>query len=51
MVPKNCIISQEIEKILKKKLILELIAEKGDFLSSVFLRIKKKMELQDDFES
>ena len=34
-------ISQEINKLLKKKVIVETIAEKGYFFSSVFLRAKK----------
>ena len=34
-------ISQEISKLLKKKVIVKTIAEKGDFFSSVFLRAKK----------
>ena len=33
----NDIISQEINKLLKKKVIVQTIAEKGDFFSSVFL--------------
>ena len=37
----NDIISQEISKLLKKKVIVQTIAEKGDFFSSVFLRVKK----------
>ena len=37
----NAIISQEIWKLLKKKVIIETIAKKGDFLSLVFLRFKK----------
>ena len=37
----NGIISQEISKLLKKKVIVQTIAEKGDFFSSVFLRAKK----------
>ena len=37
----NGIISQEIGKLLKKKVIVQTIAEKGDFFSSVFLRVKK----------
>ena len=34
-------ISQEINKLLKKKVIVQTIAEKGDFFTSVFLRAKK----------
>ena len=45
----NDIISQEINKLLKKVLV-QKIAEKGDIFSSVFLRAKKD-ELQDDFKS
>ena len=37
----NGIISQEIGKLLKKKVIVQTIAEKGDFLFSIFLRVKK----------
>ena len=37
----NGIISQEISKLLKKKVIVQRIAEKGDFFSSVFLQVKK----------
>ena len=37
----NDIISQEIDKFLKKKVIVQTIAEKGNFFSSVFLRAKK----------
>ena len=37
----NGIISQEISKLLNEKVIVETIAEKGDFFSSVFLRAKK----------
>ena len=37
----NDITSQEINKLLKKKVIVQTIAEKGDFFSSVFLRVKK----------
>ena len=37
----NAIISQEIWKLLKKKVIVETIAEKDDFFSLVFLRFKK----------
>ena len=33
--------SQEINKLLKKKVIVQTIAEKRDFFSSVFLRVKK----------
>ena len=33
----NGIISQKISKLLKKKVIVQTIAEKGDFFSSVFL--------------
>ena len=45
----NCIILQEISKLLKKKVMVQKIAEKGDFSSSVFLRAKK--ELEDDSKS
>ena len=38
---KNNFISQEINKLLKKKVIVQTTAEKGDFFSSVFLRVKK----------
>ena len=34
-------ISQEINKLLKKKVIVQTIAEKGDFFSPVFLPAKK----------
>ena len=37
----NGIMSQEINKRLKKKVIVQTIAEKRDFFSSVFLRVKK----------
>ena len=37
----NGIISQETGKLLKKKVIVQTIAEKRDFFSSVFLRVKK----------
>ena len=37
----NNIISQEINELLKKKVIVQTIAEKGDFFSSVFLRARK----------
>ena len=37
----NGIISQEISKLLKKKVIVQTIAEKGNFFSSVFLSAKK----------
>ena len=37
----NGIISQEISKLLKKKVIVQTVVEKGDFFSSVFLRAKK----------
>ena len=37
----NGIISQEISKLLKKKVIVQIIAEKGDFFCSVFLQAKK----------
>ena len=37
----NGIISQEISKLLKKKVTVQAIAEKGDFFSSVFLRAKR----------
>ena len=37
----NGIMSQEINKLLKKKVIVQTIAEKRDFFSSVFLRVKK----------
>ena len=37
----NGIISQETSKLLKKKVIVQTIAEKRDFFSSVFLRVKK----------
>ena len=36
----NDIISQEINLFLKKKAIVQTIAKKGDFFSSVFLRAK-----------
>ena len=37
----NGIISKEISELLKEKVIVQTIAEKGDFFSSVFLRAKK----------
>ena len=37
----NGIIAQEIGKLLKKKVTVKTIAEKGDFFSSAFLRVKK----------
>ena len=37
----NGVISQEISKLLKKTVIVQTIAEKGDFFSSVFLQAKK----------
>ena len=40
-IKENGIISQEIGKLLKKKVEVNKIAEKGDFLSSVFLQVKK----------
>ena len=46
----NDIISPEISKLLKKNVIVQTIAEKEDFFSSVFLRAKKD-ELQDDSKS
>ena len=37
----NGIIWQEISKLLKKKVIVYTISEKGEFFSSVFLKVKK----------
>ena len=37
----NGIISQETGKLLKKKVVVKTIAEKEDFFSSVFFRVKK----------
>ena len=37
-------------KLLKKKVVVQKLDEKGDFFSSVFLRFKK-WELQDGFKS
>ena len=39
-IKENGIISQEIGKLLKKKVMVKTIEEKGDFFSSVFLRVK-----------
>ena len=38
---KNGIISQEKSKNLEKKVIVQTTAKKGDFFSSIFLRVKK----------
>ena len=37
----NCVSSQEIDRLLKKKVTVDPITEKEDFFSFVFLRIKK----------
>ena len=37
----NGIISHEIGKLLKKKVIVQTITQKVDFFSSVFLKVKK----------
>ena len=44
----NCIISQEIDKILQKKLKLQFIVEIGAFFVLSISKTLKSWELQDD---